>query len=176
SCLRRSTRLARRSSCCSWPASVSRSTQQIRTPCSSCVLPTTCGDAYSPSSTAPSTAWRRSAGSSRAGWPRPGGPSSRSRLRARGPFGCAERACRNCRACAQNRPESALKPPFYVRLTPPPTNSDLCGDNEPVDKRGLIVTLLACTAVLAAPALAGQLLPKSVSSYLLGPKLIRGEL
>lgn len=31
-------------------------------------------------------------------------------------------------------------------------------------------------AVLAAPALAGQLLPKSVSSYLLGPKLIRGEL
>lgn len=43
-------------------------------------------------------------------------------------------------------------------------------------KRGLIVTLLACTAVLAAPALAGQLLPKSVSSYLLGPKLIRGEL
>jgi hypothetical protein len=29
---------------------------------------------------------------------------------------------------------------------------------------------------LAAPALAGQLLPKSVSSYLLGPKLIRGEL
>lgn len=43
-------------------------------------------------------------------------------------------------------------------------------------KRGLIVALLACTAVLAAPALAGQLLPKSVSSYLLGPKLIRGEL
>jgi len=45
-----------------------------------------------------------------------------------------------------------------------------------VAKRGLIVALLACTAVLAAPALAGQLLPKSVSSYLLGPKLIRGEL
>lgn len=43
-------------------------------------------------------------------------------------------------------------------------------------KRGLIVALLACTAVSAAPALAGQLLPKSVSSYLLGPKLIRGEL
>jgi len=45
-----------------------------------------------------------------------------------------------------------------------------------VAKRGLIVALLACTAVSAAPALAGQLLPKSVSSYLLGPKLIRGEL
>jgi hypothetical protein len=45
-----------------------------------------------------------------------------------------------------------------------------------VAKRGLIVALLASTAVLAAPALAGQLLPKSVSSYLLGPKLIRGEL
>jgi hypothetical protein len=44
-----------------------------------------------------------------------------------------------------------------------------------VAKRGLIVALLACTAVLAAPALASQLLPKSVSSYLLGPKLIRGE-
>lgn len=43
-------------------------------------------------------------------------------------------------------------------------------------KRGLIVALLACTAALAAPALAGRLLPKSVSSYLLGPKLIRAEL
>jgi hypothetical protein len=45
-----------------------------------------------------------------------------------------------------------------------------------VAKRGLIVALLACTALLAAPALAGRLVPKSVSSYLLGPKLIRAEL
>jgi hypothetical protein len=45
-----------------------------------------------------------------------------------------------------------------------------------VAKRGLIVALLACTAALAAPALAGRLLPKPVSSYLLGPKLIRAEL
>jgi hypothetical protein len=36
--------------------------------------------------------------------------------------------------------------------------------------------LLACMAALAAPALAGRLLPVSVSSYLLGPKLIRAEL
>ena len=43
-------------------------------------------------------------------------------------------------------------------------------------KRGLIVALLVCTAVVAAPALAGRLLPKSVSSYLLGPKLIRAEI
>lgn len=42
-------------------------------------------------------------------------------------------------------------------------------------KRGLIVALLVCTAALAAPALAGRLLPKSVTSYLLGPKLIRAE-
>ena len=36
--------------------------------------------------------------------------------------------------------------------------------------------MLVCTAALAAPALAGRPLPASVSSYLLGPKLIRAEL
>jgi len=55
------------------------------------------------------------------------------------------------------------------------TKTDSGGDNETVAKRGLIVALLACTAVLAAPA-AGRLLPPSVSSYMLGPKLIRAEI
>jgi hypothetical protein len=44
-----------------------------------------------------------------------------------------------------------------------------------VAKRGFIVALLVCAAALAAPALAGRLLPKSVTAYLLGPKLIRAE-
>jgi hypothetical protein len=56
------------------------------------------------------------------------------------------------------------------------TKTELGGDNEAVAKRGLIVALLACTAVLAGSALAGRLLPASLSSYLLGPKLIRAEI
>ena len=36
--------------------------------------------------------------------------------------------------------------------------------------------MLACAAVLAAPAFAGNVLPKAMSTYLLGPKLIRAEI
>lgn len=43
-------------------------------------------------------------------------------------------------------------------------------------KRGLTIAVLACTAALAAPALAVRPLPTSVSSYLLGPKMIQAEL
>jgi hypothetical protein len=45
-----------------------------------------------------------------------------------------------------------------------------------VTKRGLTIAVLACTVALAAPALAGRPLPTSVSSYLLGPKMIQAEL
>jgi len=65
---------------------------------------------------------------------------------------------------------------FYVRLTPALTKPDPGGDNGTVAKRGLTIAVLACVAALAAPALAGRPLPASVSSYLLGPKLIRAEL
>jgi hypothetical protein len=45
-----------------------------------------------------------------------------------------------------------------------------------VTKRGLQIAVLACAAVLAAPAFAGSVLPKAMSTYLLGPKLIRAEI
>jgi hypothetical protein len=43
-------------------------------------------------------------------------------------------------------------------------------------KRGLTIAMLVCMAALAAPALGSRPLPTSVSSYLLGPKLIQAEL
>ena len=36
--------------------------------------------------------------------------------------------------------------------------------------------MLACAAVLAAPALGAGVLPSAMSSYLLGPKMIRAEI
>jgi hypothetical protein len=46
----------------------------------------------------------------------------------------------------------------------------------PVAKRGLAIAVLICAAALAAPALAGHPMPTSVGKYLLGPKMIRGEI
>lgn len=43
-------------------------------------------------------------------------------------------------------------------------------------KRGSILVLLACVAVLAAPALGARVVPAPLSAYLLGPKLIRAEI
>jgi hypothetical protein len=44
-----------------------------------------------------------------------------------------------------------------------------------VAKRGLTIAVLACVAALAAPAFGARPLPASMTSYLLGPKLIRAE-
>jgi hypothetical protein len=44
-----------------------------------------------------------------------------------------------------------------------------------VTKRGLTLVVLACVPALAAPALGARPVPASVSAYLVGPKLIRGE-
>ncbi|TML45518.1 MAG: hypothetical protein E6G19_04130 [Actinobacteria bacterium] len=43
-------------------------------------------------------------------------------------------------------------------------------------KRALIIAVLVCMVALAAPALGSRPLPTSLSSYLLGPKLIQAEL
>jgi len=43
-------------------------------------------------------------------------------------------------------------------------------------RRGLTIAVLACVAALATPALAARPLPPSMTSYLLGPKLIQAEL
>jgi len=44
-----------------------------------------------------------------------------------------------------------------------------------VARRGLKIAVLACVAAVAAPALGARPVPTSVSSYLLGAKMIRGE-
>ena len=42
-------------------------------------------------------------------------------------------------------------------------------------RRGLKIAVLACVAAVAAPAFGARPVPTSVSSYLLGAKMIRGE-
>lgn len=52
----------------------------------------------------------------------------------------------------------------------------LRGNNETVAKRGLTIAVLISAAAMAAPALAGHPMPAAVSTYLLGPKMIRAEI
>ena len=58
--------------------------------------------------------------------------------------------------------------------------ADVSGNNENVTKRGPWIAALACAALLATTATAanapGKQLPPSVATYLLGAKLIRGEI
>jgi hypothetical protein len=65
---------------------------------------------------------------------------------------------------------------FYLRLTWSLPNSEHRGDNEGMTRRGLKLAVLACAAVLAAPALGAGVLPSATSAYLLGPKMIRAEI
>ena len=52
---------------------------------------------------------------------------------------------------------------------------DLGRDNESVTRRNLRVAVLACALALALPALT-LALPRSLSAYLLGPRMIRSEI
>src|SRR5262249_34116991 len=58
--------------------------------------------------------------------------------------------------------------------------SDVSGNNENVTKRGLWIGALACAALLATTATASRApvkqVPPSVATYLLGAKMIRGEI